>query len=108
MERYCLVLECGATSLRAVAVSEKGEILHLSSFPNAPSPQEGEKDFLIWDVDEIWRKFTLAIRQVIAEAGKEIFAVTVTTLEQTERPSGEMDSDLSSYFLAVSEDCSSG
>lgn len=79
MERYCLVLDCGATSLRAVAVSEKGEILHLSSFPNAPSPQEGEKDFLIWDVDEIWRKFTLAIRQVIAEAGKEIFAVTVTT-----------------------------
>lgn len=25
MERYSLVLDCGATSLRAVAVSEKGE-----------------------------------------------------------------------------------
>jgi len=79
MERYSLVLDCGATSLRAVAVSEKGEILGLSSFPNAPSPQEGEKDFLIWDVEEIWRKFTLAIRQVISEVGREILAVTVTT-----------------------------
>ncbi len=79
MERYCLVLDCGATSLPGSSSGEKGEILHLSSFPNAPSPQEGEKDFLIWDVDEIWRKFTLAIQQVIAEAGKEIFAVTVTT-----------------------------
>ncbi len=79
MERYGLVLDCGATSLRAVAVSERGEILHLSSFPNAPSFQEGEKDFLIWDIDEIWRKLTLAIQQVISQVGKEIFAVTVTT-----------------------------
>ncbi|HOQ67985.1 MAG TPA: FGGY family carbohydrate kinase, partial [Candidatus Atribacteria bacterium] len=79
MERYGLVLDCGATSLRAVAVSERGEILHLSSFPNAPSFQEGEKDFLIWDIDEIWRKLTLAIQQVISQVGKDIFAVTVTT-----------------------------
>jgi len=79
MERYSLVLDCGATSLRAVAISEKGEILCLSSFPNAPSPQEGDKNFLIWDIEEIWKKLTLAIRQVISEVGNEIFAVTVTT-----------------------------
>jgi len=79
MERYSLVLDCGATSLRAVAISEKGEILCLSSFSNAPSPQEGDKNFLIWDIEEIWKKLTLAIRQVISKVGNEIFAVTVTT-----------------------------
>lgn len=79
MEKYFLVLDCGATSLRAVAMGEKGEILSIASLPNAPEKQAGTPDYLIWDLEEIWQKLCQSTRQVISQVEGEIAAITVTT-----------------------------
>lgn len=77
--QYFLILDCGATSLRAVAISEEGKILSVASFPNAPRPQEENPEFLIWDIEEMWDIFCKAIRKVVGEVGKGVRAVAVTT-----------------------------
>ncbi|MCD6156275.1 MAG: L-fuculokinase, partial [Candidatus Atribacteria bacterium] len=76
---YFLILDCGATSLRAVAISEEGKILSIASFANSPRPQKENPQFLIWDIEEMWDVFCKAIRKVIGEVGKEVRAVAVTT-----------------------------
>jgi len=79
VNQYILVLDCGATTLRAVAVGMKGEILALSALPNLPRSQNDCRDYLIWDLNEIWDKFLQIISQVISQVDGKIAAVTVTT-----------------------------
>lgn len=76
---YFLVLDCGATSIRAVALSPEGSILSMIAFPNAPKREEGSEHYLIWDLEDIWGKICQATQGVIAAAGREIRAVSVTT-----------------------------
>jgi len=79
VNQYILVLDCGATTLRAVAVGMKGEILAISALPNAPRLQSGCEDCLIWDLDEIWNKFLQIIPKVRSQVNGKVVAVTVTT-----------------------------
>jgi len=50
-----LVFDCGATNLKAVALSSEGKIAAQASFPNSPTPQkEGEPRWLIYGT---WKRF---------------------------------------------------
>jgi L-fuculokinase len=66
--RITLVFDCGATNLKVVAVNSDGEIAAHASSPNSPSPQRGgNPGWLIWDLEEIWRKLCLASREVLGK-----------------------------------------
>ena len=80
-DEFVLVFDCGATNLKAVAVSSEGKIAAQASFPNSPVPQkEGKSGWLIWDLEEIWRKLCLGARKVLEEINpRSVKAVTVTT-----------------------------
>jgi L-fuculokinase len=78
--RLVLVLDCGATNIRAIAISTKGEIKAMHSLPNSTSPDPFYKGGLIWDVDGIWNKFSACTRKVLTVVNPaEVEAVTVTT-----------------------------
>jgi len=78
MEKIYLVLDCGATSVRAVAVGERGKILAQASRPNQPYPQEGCENCLIWDEKAIWKDFCDVTKKVLSDIDGIPAAVTVT------------------------------
>jgi len=80
-DEIVLVFDCGATNLKAVAVNSEGKIIAQASFPNSPTPQkEGKSGWLIWDLEEIWRKLCLGAKKVSVEINsRDVKAVTVTT-----------------------------
>ncbi len=75
-----IILDVGATNVRAVAVDETGNIIAQSYYPNKTQSDPYFQGGLIWDVDEIWEKLTKATSEIIQKTGtKNIVAVTVTT-----------------------------
>ena len=80
-KRIVIVMDCGSTTTRVVAVDDKGKLLAQASQPSGPSPQkDGEKGWLVWDVDALWRKLGRLSRKVCADINaKNIAAVTLTT-----------------------------
>jgi len=75
-----IVLDCGATNIRAVAVDVEGGVVSSASMPNNPRPQPGKKDMVIWDLDEIWSKMCRCAKKVLQEVpGESVKAITVTT-----------------------------
>jgi len=81
-EEAVIVFDCGSTNLRVAAVSSSGQIVAQANLPNGPIPQpDGRPGWLIWDVDEIWRKLCILCHNVISRVGDKyhILAVTVTT-----------------------------
>ncbi len=78
--KLVLVLDCGATNIRAIAVNTKGEITAMHSLPNSTSPDPFYRGGLIWDVDEIWNKFSACTRKVMTVIDPAaVAAITVTT-----------------------------
>ena len=77
MPKLAVVLDCGATNVRAIAVDEVGNIVAAAGVGNAPAEHpEG----LIWDMGELWGKLAGACREVCSKApAGEIAAVTCTT-----------------------------
>jgi len=102
-KEYFLVLDCGATSVRAVAISPQGEILAMAAFQNAPRYQEGSAHYLVWDLEDIWGKLCQATQKVIASAGREIRAVSVTTFGADGAP---VRADGSLTYPVISWQCS--
>jgi L-fuculokinase len=79
-KKIVLVLDCGATNIRTIAVDEKGGIAAVSSLPNNTRPDPDNPEYRIWDVEELWQKFGTTTRDVVSRIhGHEIVAVTVTT-----------------------------
>jgi len=80
-EEVVLVLDCGATNLKAVAVDPEGRIIAHASRPNEPTPQrDGRTGWLIWDLDEIIRKLSIGAREISRKIDpRKIKALTVTT-----------------------------
>ncbi len=82
MSKLAMVLDCGATNVRAVAVDEFGNIVAAAGTANAPAPHP---DGLIWDAEELWAKLAGACREVCARlraegrSTEELAAVTCTT-----------------------------
>ncbi len=79
-QKIIIVLDCGATNVRSVAINEKGNILAQKSFPNNTQADPNYKSGIIWDADEIWVKLVKATKEVISKIDKtEIIGITVTT-----------------------------
>ena len=77
--RIILVLDCGATNVRTIAVSEQGEILASESLNNNTQPDPENKNYRIWDVNEIWNKFRTTTGKVLEKIEPEnIAGITVT------------------------------
>ena len=80
MENAILVLDCGATNVRAVAVDPEGNLIASYSLPSTSHPDPDFAGGLIWDVDEIWKNLVICAKAVAGNLGKfRIAAVTVTT-----------------------------
>lgn len=80
-EELVVVLDCGATNARAVAVDTSGAVVASASRPNAPRPQhEGGAGWLIWDLEEIFGKLAESCAEALSgiDPGR-VRAVTVTT-----------------------------
>lgn len=79
-DQVVIVLDCGATNVRAVAVDSIGKIVAIHSIKNNTQPDPFFRTGLIWDVEEIWLKLiqcTQAVKNQIKEY--KIVAITVTT-----------------------------
>ncbi|BDD12713.1 L-fuculokinase (plasmid) [Fulvitalea axinellae] len=80
MEEIVIVLDCGATNVRAVAVNRNGKLLASHSVPNQTRPDPNLDGGVIWDIDEIWGKFSLCAKEVSAQIDtNNVVGVTVTT-----------------------------
>lgn len=79
-DKLIIVLDCGATSVRAIAVDEYGELKASHSVKNNTQNDPFYKTELIWDVAEIWNKFILCTQQILKQIKKEeIVGLTVCT-----------------------------
>jgi len=81
MKNHCvIILDCGATNVRAVAIDHSGKILAIKSFPNKTSGDPFFKDGLIWDVDRIWKDLCKACQFILKELSDvELLGVSITT-----------------------------
>jgi L-fuculokinase len=80
-EDCVVVMDCGATTTRAVAVDARGNLVASASRPSSPAPQPGASgDWRIWDLDEVWGKLAEACKEVCEQLRPEtIRGVTVVT-----------------------------
>ncbi|MFH0964257.1 MAG: FGGY family carbohydrate kinase, partial [Planctomycetota bacterium] len=76
-----IVMDCGSTSTRVIAVSDRGVFLSQAAFPSAPARRRVVgRDLVVWDLDSIWRNLSRASRRVVRDIDRSaIQAVTVTT-----------------------------
>lgn len=80
MSDLIIVLDCGSTNLRAVAVDARGEVLSSASRPNASSPQpDGGPGWLIWDLPALWRKLAEACRETVGAVSPDAIRGVVAT-----------------------------
>jgi sugar (pentulose or hexulose) kinase len=59
-------IDVGATSIKAGAFDEGGELLALASRRNAPVPQDAARNWFVWDADKLWGDVAEATREVVA------------------------------------------
>ena len=79
-QKIIIVLDCGATNVRSVAINEKGNILAQKSYSNNTQSDPFFTGGLIWDVNEIWDKLVKATKQVLSLINKkEIIGITITS-----------------------------
>jgi len=80
MPKSVLILDCGATNVKACLVDTRGKIIASHSLPNETVPDPNFAGGLIWDIDSIWNKLSVCSRKICSGVkGTEIIAVTVTT-----------------------------
>ncbi len=80
IHKALLVLDVGATNVKACLVDPAGLVLASFSMPNETVPDPEYQGGRIWDIDDIWAKLGNCCRQAIAAAGNvELAGVTVTT-----------------------------
>ena len=79
--QVAIVMDCGSTTTRVVAVDQRGKLLAQASLPSGPAPQKGgQKGWLAWDLPVLWRRLSRLSRQVCdAIDPTQIVAVTITT-----------------------------
>ena len=78
--KLVIVLDCGATNVRSVAIDEKGNIVAQKSLPNNTQADPNFVGGLIWDIDEIWEKLITTLSEVLNKIDKQaIVAITITT-----------------------------
>ena len=79
-QQIVIVLDCGATNVRAVAIDEHGELIAKHAIANNTRIDPFLNGGLIWDVNEIYDKLISCLQHILAGINKEsISAVTITT-----------------------------
>ncbi|MEI6504001.1 MAG: FGGY family carbohydrate kinase, partial [Armatimonadota bacterium] len=74
-----VVIDCGSTNIRAIAVDEQGQIIASAGRPNEAVPQPGApKGHIIWNLQQLWGKICDVCHEVAAHA-PDVRAVTLTT-----------------------------
>ena len=75
-----IVLDCGATNVRAIAVDTRGNVIAKAAEKNITAPAEENPNWHIWPVDDIFEKFARCSRKLMTQlAPEQIKALTVTT-----------------------------
>jgi len=75
-----LALDCGATSLRAILLTAKGEIIAHASRPSVTRVGEDNSGFHYWDFDRIMNDLVACTNEILKDRdATQIAAVTVTT-----------------------------
>lgn len=77
-----VVLDCGATNVRAIAVNAAGKIVAKSVLPNATQLATENAAWHIWSLDEILEKFSrccVALQRDLHGVEHRIVGLTVTT-----------------------------
>ena len=75
-----IVLDCGATNVRAIAVNTQGRVVAKAAEQNITAPAEENQNWHIWPVDDIFDKFSRCSRKLMEQIQPEqVKAVTVTT-----------------------------
>ncbi len=80
MQDAVLVLDCGATNVRAIAVDSQGRILAKAAVANASEQAAENPAWHNWSLDQILKRFQQCCHQIAPQlAGLRIRAMTVTT-----------------------------
>ncbi|OCQ53825.1 L-fuculokinase [Photorhabdus australis subsp. thailandensis] len=75
-----LVLDCGATNVRVIAIDPQGNVIAKESTLNTSEPDKANPHWHIWSLDAILERLASCCRVIIPElSGYKIRAVTVTT-----------------------------
>lgn len=79
-EEAVLVLDCGSTNVRAIAVGQSGKVLARAAEKNATILDANHENWHYWPFDQLFDKLSACAHKVADEIGaKRIRAVTVTT-----------------------------
>lgn len=98
-----IVLDCGATNLRAIAIDQKGAIVASHFIKNSTKCDAKNPSYHLWDFEDIWQKLLECGRHVVAQVGaKNVLAVTVTTFGVDGAP---FDSDGNQIYPIISWKC---
>lgn len=74
-----IVVDCGSTNIRAIAVDEQGRVVASAGRANDSTPQPDQpRGYIIWDLYEVWSKICEVCREVAAQA-QDVRALTITT-----------------------------
>ncbi len=80
MKDIAIVFDCGATNVRVIAMDTKGQILASKSAPNETDPDPNLKGGIIWDIEKMWGKLSMAAKHVTSQIDvSRIAGATVTT-----------------------------
>jgi len=75
-----IVLDCGATNIRAIAVDPSGRVRAKKALPNATIPDAENPAWHVWPLEAILRAFAECCRAIGAELGEgRVLGLAVTT-----------------------------
>ncbi|AZQ64954.1 L-fuculokinase [Flammeovirga pectinis] len=75
-----MVLDCGATNVRAIAIDQEGQLIAKHAVPNVARKDPNHSDYTIWDIEEILDKLSFCTKKVLAEIDpKKVTSIGVST-----------------------------
>jgi len=80
MEKLSIIFDCGATNVRVIAMDSNGKILAARSASNETDEDPHFSGGQIWDIDKMWRKLSIAAKEVTSKIDPHrIAGATITT-----------------------------
>ncbi|TBM20387.1 L-fuculokinase [Hafnia paralvei] len=75
-----IILDCGATNVRAIAVDAQGIVVAKATTPNASQPATENDQWHVWSLDDILQRFADCCQRIMPKlGGAKIHAISVTT-----------------------------
>jgi L-fuculokinase len=75
-----LILDCGATNIRAIAVDGRGNLVAHASETNRTVAGSERPGYHVWPIDRIWRKLSSAVGALLQDAPSlDVAGIAVTT-----------------------------